>query len=603
MRRAWVLAMMATTACACGPTIVHEKPSADVTKHLPATLEATRPRSGDAKTVKVRIYVDAGARAQAKWKEEIGDQLDYASQLLVPLTGMRLTVESIKEWNRNTDPYASLAALVELDKGTGVHWVIGYITPGDKAAKAMSELGSAEPLGHHVIVRGWSEKAESEALAISLPDVKEAQRGELLAAHRRHKQTVVLLHMLAATLGAIDEADPAWIQAPTYAPKQNTFSDRNRELLTLGFDERLLGTTDQNLAKKLLEAIEKTAFGGWIPTSHDEVTKRMRNVIDASKAGRIASAVPPAAYDQYTRIRELAKQGKAKDALAELDNLVMAYPGNAAMTQLKCEIMVASPGVADKGTRAACTRASELAPGDPAPHMAVGEALLVAKDTKAARVEFQLAEGKIGNLPTGADEAWRKLIELYKQLGSLTWTEEAIVRAKLEKDPIAVQVTQTRSRYGVPRGAKFVAVDQESLLVAAIRASLDLVYASKYGEAEKAIAAAEKKWPGAPGLAHARCDLSLRMGQVDAARNHCARALATDPNDSWALYLSGVIALKTAAGNQVGIEQLKKAIAVDPELGQAWRTLAKAYVRVKDKAALEQLGTEYQAKFGQPLPN
>ena len=75
------------------------------------------------------------------------------------------------------------------------------------------------------------------------------------------------------------------------------------------------------------------------------------------------------------------------------------------------------------------------------------------------------------------------------------------------------------------------------------------------------------------------------------ARPRATKALAADPNQSWALYLSGVIALKdtSAAGTKAGIEKLKKAIAVDPELGQAWRTLAKAYTRAKDKPALEQL--------------
>jgi predicted Zn-dependent protease len=128
------------------------------------------------------------------------------------------------------------------------------------------------------------------------------------------------------------------------------------------------------------------------------------------------------------------------------------------------------------------------------------------------------------------------------------------------------------------------------------------VYASKYGEAEKTLAAAERKWPGAAGLAGARCDLGIRMGQIEAARSACARALATDPKASWALYLSGVLALRDASGTKNGIEKLKKAIEVDPELGQAWRTLAKAYARTKDKAALEQLGKDYVAKFGQPLP-
>jgi predicted Zn-dependent protease len=59
---------------------------------------------------------------------------------------------------------------------------------------------------------------------------------------------------------------------------------------------------------------------------------------------------------------------------------------------------------------------------------------------------------------------------------------------------------------------------------------------------------------------------------------------------------------RSDAGTQTGIEKLKKAIATDPELGQAWRTLAKAYVRAKDRAALEQLSKDYAAKFGSPLP-
>ena len=58
----------------------------------------------------------------------------------------------------------------------------------------------------------------------------------------------------------------------------------------------------------------------------------------------------------------------------------------------------------------------------------------------------------------------------------------------------------------------------------------------------------------------------------------------------------------SAAGTKAGIEKLKKAIEVDPDLGQAWRTLAKAYKRAKDDAAYDQLAKDYSAKFGQPLP-
>jgi tetratricopeptide (TPR) repeat protein len=600
MRGVWLVILLA----ACGPTIKNDRPPSTVIKHIPASLEAARPREGDPKAIKIRIYVDAAVRAAPKWREELGDQLDYANQLLTPLIGAKLDVQEYKEWTRDGEPGAALTELTALDKGSDVTWVLGYVAANDVASKAMIELGAAEPLGHHVVVRGWAEQAETSAIAALLPDLKEAERAEIVAAHRRHKQTVVLLHWLAATLGAVDEADPTTIQHPTYSHKQTTFSERNRELMSLGVDERKLGTTDQNLAKRLLDAIEKTAYGGWVPTSQTEVTKRLKNIVDAGKSGRTAAAIPPAAYDQYLRIKQLAKQGKSGDALIELDNLLAAYPGNAAMHQAKCEIMLIAPGVKDKATRAACQKASDLAPGDPSPHLVVAEALAHynIKDYPGARAQMLEGEDKIKNLPDGHADAWKKVIATYQNMGSLTWTEEAITKAKLENDPVAIQIQQTRSRYGVPRGAKFVAVDQEAALVAAIRASLDQVYASKYGEALKTIAAAEKKWPAAPGLAHARCDLALRQGQVGVASAACARALAGDPNDSWALYLSAILALKTAAGNQRGIELLKKTIAVDPELQQAWKSLAKVYIRVKDKPSYQQLAKDYQEKFGEPLP-
>jgi predicted Zn-dependent protease len=157
----------------------------------------------------------------------------------------------------------------------------------------------------------------------------------------------------------------------------------------------------------------------------------------------------------------------------------------------------------------------------------------------------------------------------------------------------------------VPRGTKFVKPEDEAALVKATRDALDLIYASKFGDAATALAKAEKRWPNAPGLWAARCDLAFRQKQLDAAHAACQRALAADPDDSWALYLSGVIAFRdtSPAGTRTGIEKLRAAIAKDPDLGQAWRALGKALAeRAKDRAAFEALAKDYQAKFGQALP-
>jgi predicted Zn-dependent protease len=589
---------------ACGGGQIQERKAADVSKLGPATLEASKPKEGEPREAKVRIWVDAGVRATPNWKEEINDQIDYAGQLLTPLLGVRLKVEAFKEWTRTGDPHDALKELAAADDAKEAIWVIGYVTPGDTASKAMGELGNAELLGKHVIVRGWADKPETELLAAGLPDLKPAERNEVLASHRRHKQTVVLLHFLGRTLGAIGENDPAWIGNPSYSTKQAAFADRTRDLMQIAADRKLSDEPTPAIAKELLEKITKEEWGGWIAGDKDDVAKQLTAMVNAGKQGESAPEVPMAALEQFERIKVLARKGDTQNAMAELDNLLVAYPGNAAIYQLKCELLLVKPGIKDKTTRAACTRVSELAPSDPSPHFAVAVALVRDKDIAGARAELIQAAGKIEKLKQGAPEQWKKLIGFYSQLGSLTWTEEVIVKAKLEDDPIAKEITSTRARYGVPRGAKFVKPEDEAALVGAVREALGLVYANKFPEAAKKLAAGEKKWPGAPGFMAVRCDLALRQTQLDAARGACNRALTVDPNESWALYLSGVIALKdtSANGTKTGIEKLKKAIAADPELGQAWRTLAKAYARAKDQDALDELRKKYALRFGTPLP-
>ena len=210
-------------------------------------------------------------------------------------------------------------------------------------ARRCPSSATAQLLGRYVTVRGWADKPETDKLASTLPDLDPAQRTETLAAHKRHKQAIVLLHMLAQTLGAIAEADPAWIQHPLYSPKQSTFSDRDRELMQLSIDARLGAGTDQTIAHDLIEAIEQHQWGGWVPTDHDEVVKLLRNVVDSAKSGKTAADVPPVVYEQFDRVRELVKRGELDQARIELDNILNAYPGNASMHELKCEIMLVKP--------------------------------------------------------------------------------------------------------------------------------------------------------------------------------------------------------------------------------------------------------------------
>jgi hypothetical protein len=142
MRR---IVALTTLLLACsGPQIQQRSVGgAEMTKALPATLEVEKPREGDPRTVKVRVWTDAAIRAKPRWKDEIGEQLDYANQLLTPLIGARLEVAEWKEWTRTGEPHQALEQLVAADKGEGVGWVIGYMAPADTATKALAELGYA----------------------------------------------------------------------------------------------------------------------------------------------------------------------------------------------------------------------------------------------------------------------------------------------------------------------------------------------------------------------------------------------------------------------------------------------------------------------------
>jgi tetratricopeptide (TPR) repeat protein len=599
-------ALLLCFVVACGGSQIQERKAADLSDLVPATLEATQPKEGDPREAKVRIYVDANVRGLPQWKETISDQLDYASQLLTPLLGVRLKVVGFKDWDRAgvLEPAVALESLKDVDDGKEAAWVIGYIAPAESASKAMGELGAAELLGRHIIVRAWAKRPETDAVAATLPDLSASERNEVLAAHERHKQTVVLLNMLGKTLGAINDSDASWIQNPIYSPKQHTVSARNRDLMQLSVDHRLSDDATEAIAHELLEKVEKENWGGWIGPARDETVAQLRAIVTAGKAGQAADEVPVAAIEQFERIKSLAQRGDLPTATTELDNLLIAYPGNATMYALKCQLVLVKPGVKDAGARTVCARAAELAPGDPTPHFVVAEALVKAGDLTAARLELQVAAKKIANLKTGAEPHWKRLVGIYNGMGALTWTEAALAAAKLESDPLAGEIASTRSRYGIPKNAKGIKPEEEAALVSAVRNALMLANGTKYSDAIKAISAGEKRWPTSPGFSTVRCDLELRKAKLPAAKAACARALSLDPNTSWALYLSGVIELKntSAAGTKRGIEKLKKAIEVDPDLGQAWRTLAKAYQRAKDGTSLEQLGKDYATRFNTPLP-
>ena len=603
-------AVVVASAAACsGSAPQPQHPHADLSKVMPADFDPGPKHEGEVKALKVKAYADADYRRKTpQWKERITDELDFANSLLTPMMGVRLELTDVVEWDHDA-PEAplreTLAALTQASQGDDVAWAIGFTTPPAEPTNAFDELGAGELFGRAIVVRGYDDDAQRAAFHKQFPDVPLKEAGDALDARRRHKQTCLLLHQLGHTLGAIHETDPSWIIHATYDPQQATISERNKELMQLALEDRLKIKEMRDkvaTASALLAAIEKNDWGGWVAGEKDDETNTLRAIVDAAKKGQTAADIPAAIYDQYSHAERLMQEGKQKEALNELDPLIAAYPANAQIRLLVCKTQLAQKGPPSDKAKEACGRAAELAQGDPGPYLVMATAYATANDKPSARAQLAQAATKVPNLPTDKSAAWMQIATLYQSLGDVTHAEDAAKEAGGTDNPIVPWARRTRARYGDPRdGSKWhVTPDDEADYVDAVRKMLDLVYASKYDAAEAAARAADKRWPGSPGIASARCDLAIRQNQDGAAASHCKAAIAAFPGDSWALYLYGVLQLKQR-DPRPGIEYLQKAIAADPELAQAWRALGKALERAGDTADLRKLKADYQAAFGSPL--
>ena len=192
-------------------------------------------------------------------------------------------------------------------------------------------------------------------------------------------------------------------------------------------------------------------------------------------------------------------------------------------------------------------------------------------------------------------------------VSALTWTEAALARAGVAPDAhhdVATWAAVTRARYGIPRdGARWNLVpDDEAAATDAVRRAVARVNADDFDAADAAITAAEQRWPALPGVLTARCALDYRRGAIAAARRQCDRAIAEGAS-SWALTLRAMMELeksRTVSGRTVA--QLREAIALDPDLVQAWRALGQGLARTRATADLEQVRRDYLARFHRPLP-
>ncbi len=579
-------------------------------KLYPAQLVALHTEPGAVRTAKIRVWADDDYRAQnVRWQHGFDEQLDYVNQVLIPMLGVKVEPE-YRAWPHHAAPGSALAetldALAQHDPGEDVAWVVGLTSSLNLVSGSFDQLGVASLGEPHLVIRGHAHGEERAAFERAFPSIGSEVRDQAVEARRRHKTAAVLLHEMAHSLGALHETEPDWVMNAAYTHRAASISERNRELMRIALDDRLRGPSERDpraTARHMLTALE-VGWGGWANEDRELLMSILRGRVGTQASVGESGEVPAAIAEPFRHAEALLARGDGPGAHATLEPLLAAYPAHTKLRLLDCRIELARGGVKDPKATATCTRAASLST-EVEPAIAVAALWLAAGDAAGAHGMLAAAETRVSTLPAAqAAQAWLTLADAYRQLGALTSAERALASGSVAPGAdrgISAWAATTRVRYGVPRdGRRYkLAASDEAAAVTAVRAIVALVNATKFADATRAAAAAEARWPGLPGVVAARCDLALRRNELAAARALCSRASAQ--GSSWALYLSGILELR-GGGTAKGIAQLRAAIALDPELGQAWRSLGKALDRAQATAELAQLRQDYQARFGTALP-
>jgi len=601
MKRVSALVLVVMSGCAASSATPVR------TAGVPAQLTAHAAWSGEVRVAKLRVWADDEYRAQnAQWERGFAQQLAYANRVLASL-GVRLEAE-YRAWDHRapaTTLVADLDALARIDAGDDVVWVVGLTASLNEASPVFGQMGLAEVGGWHVIMRGYADVAERKAF-------EGAPAGDvdsLLAVRRLHKTTALLLHQLAHSLGAVHETGADGVMNAKYSPDAAVISERNCELMRIALDDRLKPANQRDpraTFAALLAALERE-WSGWDAGDRKQVVGRLQAQL-AVATGR----VPATALRQYRQAEQLLTGGNADAAAVTLAPLLRTFPALPDLGMLSCRIELARRGARDAEVIAACEQAVARS-ADVAPAIELAAARMAAGDAVGARKTLVGAEERLAAVaPDQATAAWHKLAAQYRAMGAVTWTENALARAagaagaEGEGDSITVWAATTRARYGIPKdGARWkLTPDDEPAAAAAIREAVALVNASNFEAAAKAIDTAERRWPELPGVLTARCALEYRRDAIAAARQHCDRALAQG-GTSWALYLRGQIELASGRPGalKAAIGRLRAAIALDPDLAQAWQALGQALGRTHANAEREQLRRDYRARFHARLPD
>jgi tetratricopeptide (TPR) repeat protein len=521
-------------------------------KYLPAPLVAPGRQGGALTPVRIRFYADEDYRAGARWQDRMRGQLADLNQVVGPSFGVRFEAESFRRWTRKSgagslDPM--IAELQQLDRGQDVDWVVGLVSSLPLVSMSFHELGKAHVLGRHFVLRAMASVAEMQAFNDAFRALEQEDRDKIYNIRQKHKELAVFLHEWAHTLGAFHVEDPTRIMGPGYSQRTSSFSVADAGLIASGLEARLAarGRDIDDVDWGPLRVYVEANRGDWPAGEREQLLAMLRG--RRAPPGQAGAAGPPADVVPVVPIPGLIPRPRA----ASIAGAPAAAP--------------AAPARAPGPTPARGKAAAE-GPLDP-----TARAKLVA-DARGAQAEA-----------AGRDNrgAFVQAARMYLAAGALTAARDALIAAG-DHDGVrdaTAELTTQRRRLGLPEpgkggGAANVPPEAEPRYAQHVEDARWQLYQGKLREVQATVKLGLERFPRAPGLLAVDCELAMRQGRPQQAVTRCRQALAGMDDLPRAHYLLGCALVEVGQPDK-GLDEIKRAIALDPKDRNSWESLAELY--------------------------
>jgi hypothetical protein len=311
------------------------------------------------RTLRIRFRPNARYLSQTiDATRQLDDLVEDANRVLEGTIGLHLEVQKTESWTYASEESVenALQALAKDDAAQDVDVVVGLIGALPRPTDSLHEVGMAEMLGKHVVLRAASRLGEYDSVDRAFADLSADERDRVVRARRRHRALAVFLHELGHVLGALHEVEVTSLMRPAYDPKMNAFGDDAVILMRLALDEGDRAA----VVRAQLDYLKNSKTKSWLPGERDAAIGRLEAAgqsITAESAPSSASAPTPAApapaaaasaaapsalnasdRDRYGQAVAMLRAGSVAAAYETAKPLFAAYPGVLEVQDLRCQL-------------------------------------------------------------------------------------------------------------------------------------------------------------------------------------------------------------------------------------------------------------------------